>query len=229
MLITLSAFDIFGYGKNQNMQYPKEEIKQRILEVAREEFYKNGFSNSSMRTIASRAKMTTGGIYTYFINKEDIFVSLTRDIAGWFMENSHYFALAGLKEDLSLQMEEGKYMANNSCLASILKFADYRRVECELLFLRSEGTCYEGFKSELVRKSLNSTRAILSKIPSGNPSAAYLLSDFFLLQIIKVHLSILTEMLEKKISIEKMLEYEREVSSFFFNGWRGVLTELSYK
>lgn len=52
------------------MQIKKEEIRQKILEAATDEFMKKGYENASMRVIASKAHTTLGNIYHYFSNKE---------------------------------------------------------------------------------------------------------------------------------------------------------------
>lgn len=55
------------------MQILKSEIKNKILEAAVEEFLINGYSNSSLRTIAAQAGITVGNIYSYFSSKDDLF------------------------------------------------------------------------------------------------------------------------------------------------------------
>ncbi|MFI3202301.1 MAG: helix-turn-helix domain-containing protein [Eubacteriales bacterium] len=45
----------------------------QILEVAKQEFLANGFEKASMRTIASKACVTTGALYARFPNKDEMF------------------------------------------------------------------------------------------------------------------------------------------------------------
>jgi len=52
------------------MQTKKEDIEQRIIEVATDEFMKKGYENTSMRVIAYKANTSLGNIYHYFKNKE---------------------------------------------------------------------------------------------------------------------------------------------------------------
>ncbi|WP_195270686.1 TetR/AcrR family transcriptional regulator [Eubacterium sp. 1001713B170207_170306_E7] len=52
------------------MQIKKDEIRQEILLAAEDEFYKRGYKEASMRTIAKKANTTLGNIYNYFKNKE---------------------------------------------------------------------------------------------------------------------------------------------------------------
>ncbi|MDO9591737.1 MAG: helix-turn-helix domain-containing protein, partial [Erysipelotrichaceae bacterium] len=53
-------------------QILKPELKEAIIQSARNEFYTHGFEGASMRNIANAAHMTVGNLYRYFENKEDL-------------------------------------------------------------------------------------------------------------------------------------------------------------
>ena len=55
------------------MQVLKEEVRQKILQAAVEEFGASGYREASMRQIAGRSGITAGNIYRYFENKEALF------------------------------------------------------------------------------------------------------------------------------------------------------------
>ena len=50
-----------------------EETKIELLQAAAEEFSTKGFEASSLRQICQKAGVTTGALYFFFDNKEDIF------------------------------------------------------------------------------------------------------------------------------------------------------------
>lgn len=52
------------------MQIKKEEMREKILQAATEEFFKKGYENASMRVIAQKSYTTVGNIYHYFVNKD---------------------------------------------------------------------------------------------------------------------------------------------------------------
>lgn len=58
------------------MQVQKEELRQNILDAAKQEFIAKGYENSSMRLIAKKANTTLGNLYHYFDGKEDILTVL---------------------------------------------------------------------------------------------------------------------------------------------------------
>lgn len=70
------------------MQYLKEQVRERILQSAREEFIAHGFSNASIRNIADGSGTSLGNIYRYFTDKEALYIAV---IEG-FVHNSAEFS-----------------------------------------------------------------------------------------------------------------------------------------
>ena len=62
------------------MQIKKDEIRQEILLAAENEFYKRGYRDASMRTIAKKANTTLGNNYNYLENKEALLDAVIGDI-----------------------------------------------------------------------------------------------------------------------------------------------------
>ncbi|KAJ49281.1 AcrR family transcriptional regulator [Clostridium tetanomorphum] len=58
--------------KNTFLNLP-EEKRQRILEVAIDEFSKNTFKNASISKIAENANISKGSVYQYFKDKKDLY------------------------------------------------------------------------------------------------------------------------------------------------------------
>lgn len=58
-----------------------ERTLRKILDAAREEFGKHGFSDSSIVGITQRAGVALGTFYTYFESKETLFQALVRDMS----------------------------------------------------------------------------------------------------------------------------------------------------
>ena len=52
------------------MQKLKDDIRQCIVAVAREEFIAHGARSTSIRTVARRAGIAAGNVYNYFGSKD---------------------------------------------------------------------------------------------------------------------------------------------------------------
>lgn len=59
-------------NKNEN-DYEK---RKKLIEAAKKEFLEKGYNKASLRKICSDAGVTTGALYFFFENKEDLFSSI---------------------------------------------------------------------------------------------------------------------------------------------------------
>ena len=50
-----------------------QQTRQRLLRCAKAEFLSRGFEHASLRRICGAAGVTTGAVYFFFQNKEDLF------------------------------------------------------------------------------------------------------------------------------------------------------------
>ena len=55
------------------------ESRERIISAAHNIFSRYGYAGASMRMIARSAQISTGGLYLYFRNKEDLYMSLVKN------------------------------------------------------------------------------------------------------------------------------------------------------
>lgn len=53
-------------------QILKDDLRNAIIESAKQEFLEKGYKGASMRSIAKKSNMTVGNLYRYFKSKEDI-------------------------------------------------------------------------------------------------------------------------------------------------------------
>ena len=60
-------------------------VSKRLIKAAGEEFLKNGFEGSSIRTIAEKAQTSPRAIYTRFKNKESLFEAVIEPAYSDFM------------------------------------------------------------------------------------------------------------------------------------------------
>ena len=58
------------------MQVQKDDVRNKIIAAATEEFLNAGYQQSSMRNIAAQAGITVGNVYAYFGGKDALFESI---------------------------------------------------------------------------------------------------------------------------------------------------------
>ncbi len=88
-------------GKNAMVKNENDYEKRKLLiEAAKKEFLEKGYNKASLRNICAKAGMTTGALYFFFSNKEDLYASivnppieeLKRMIIEHYKEDSEFLA-----------------------------------------------------------------------------------------------------------------------------------------
>lgn len=126
-----------------------EGVYERILDCAKKEFLEKGYTEASLRTIASKAGTSTNSIYVRFQDKEGLFAAIVEPVSEALMdrfleiqETFHHF-------DSEIQRSEvGKYSAGE-----MLGMVDYMYDhfdEFYLLLDASHGTRFQNFVDRLV-------------------------------------------------------------------------------
>ena len=124
-------------------QILKDEIKERILASALEEFYCSGYKSATMRSIAAKAKIPTGLIYSYYKNKEALFDAVLQPVL-------YDWAQVMASEDTDEKDREsyGFSRAETECLMNLFQ----HRQEFIILMDKSEGTKYAQEKDCFVQE-----------------------------------------------------------------------------
>jgi AcrR family transcriptional regulator len=66
-------------GVKERQEREREEVRQRILEGARELFVSEGYRNVSVRKVAERIEYSPAALYGYFSSKDDLFFALAEE------------------------------------------------------------------------------------------------------------------------------------------------------
>lgn len=132
------------------MQVLKDEVKQRILKSSRQEFHKSGFEKTSMRIIASDAKMTVGNLYRYYKNKEDLYGAIIESLCD---------AIKVFKMNLPSEPEKRLHSLIENCK----KLQKEYRLEWLILFEGSQGTQYKKIADDIHATFCDTLKTIIEK------------------------------------------------------------------
>ena len=128
------------------MKRDKELHHESIIEAATAEFLEYGFTDASMRRIASAAGMSASGLYKHFAGKEEMFAALVEP------------AYQGLMDLFRREADDQRRSVGNGDLsqwetgrdAKLAMAYIYDHLDAfRLLVCKSQGTKYEGFLHEL--------------------------------------------------------------------------------
>lgn len=130
------------------MQYLKDEVREKILSSALIEFKNNGYLDASMRNIASKSGIALGSTYRYFKNKEELFNTLIEPVY-----NKLLLYVVKIQVQINNCTNENcpeiaKYITE--ILNNITSFVKESNNELLIIFNKSKGSKFENFKKELI-------------------------------------------------------------------------------
>ena len=133
----------------------EKETRKRLQECAMEEFLEKGFMKASLRSICKKAGVTTGALYFFFEDKDDLFASLVQEPLAGVREamERHFLGEKQAMEAGELFGEEAQegdaddYQTTLNIVHELYRYRDRFR----LLLERSQGSSMEGAVDEIVR------------------------------------------------------------------------------
>ena len=66
-------------GVKERQERDKEQLRERILDAARELFVAEGYRNVSIRKIAEKVEYSPAALYSYFPSKDALFFALAEE------------------------------------------------------------------------------------------------------------------------------------------------------
>lgn len=135
------------------VQVRKEEISERILDVALQSFALQGFPLTTMAGIARTAGISTGNVYRYFQHKDALFEAiLPPDFVQGFQEllTKRVKAMDGV-DDLFDLFDLGQDSSFHRAAEALFEFCFLNRWRVIILLSKTAGTRYEGFDDATVR------------------------------------------------------------------------------
>ncbi len=125
------------------MQVLKDEIRNKILQIAEIKFLEFGYINTSTRDIAKLVSISVSNLYKYFKNKEDIFETIVSD---------YYINYKiGLSKFVNHSDTQDSVLDAGTNISSSLYHSIVSNKNCFILLMdKSQGTKYEHFFFEVV-------------------------------------------------------------------------------
>lgn len=143
----------------------EKETKKKLLECAMKEFSEKGYMKASLRNICKEAGVTTGAIYFFFKDKEDLFGNL---VGGPLMTlekmlDDHFTEEIAATKELSKE-SAGEIMSVADLAAAqgfeddmaiarlVVQYLFQEKEAFELVLTKSQGSIYEHLVDRVVEK-----------------------------------------------------------------------------
>ncbi|MEY8351804.1 TetR/AcrR family transcriptional regulator [Lachnospiraceae bacterium 54-53] len=114
--------------------------KQKLLQMGKDEFYRDGYLQASLRRICAACGVTTGAFYFFFPNKDALFCSIVDPVIEQWLKLAENLAEKEL-EDLSSGRENDRIF---------MEFEYRHKKEILILVEKSAGSSRENFKDVIL-------------------------------------------------------------------------------
>ena len=193
------------------------DTRNKIQQIAMEEFAEKGFLGASLRQIVRKAGVTTGAFYGYFSSKEALFNAIVEPHAaalmGRYMEAQTTFAELPEEEQPShMGLESSEY------IHWMVDYICRHREPVKLLLCRSEGTGYEHFVHNMVEVEVEYTirymevlRHLGQNIPKLDEQMCHIIASGMF--------NGLFEIVIHDMPRDRALHYVDQLRDFYTAGW----------
>ena len=188
---------------------------ESIMEAATKEFLTYGFTDASMRRIASAAEMSVSGLYKHFASKEEMFSAL--------IEPAYQGLLALFRGEESAQRGNiaagGVNEWENGRDAKLSVSYIYDHLDAfRLLVCKSQGTKYENFLHDLAAIEEEVTLSFMDTLKKqGVKIRDFRMKELHLLTT--ANINAIFQTVEHGFTKEEALHYADTLDRFFSKAW----------
>ncbi|MDD3796653.1 MAG: TetR/AcrR family transcriptional regulator [Lachnospiraceae bacterium] len=203
------------------MRPTNEKLASDILEAGKQEFLSKGFKGANLRNIASSLGVTTGAIYRYYTDKEEIFSTLVEEPARAFTEKyrelQKEFSGHPLEEQLS-GLPEISESGHDWMMQHIFDHYD----AFKLIICCSAGTQYEHYMETLAEIETNSGILLMERMEEAGMKFRHIDEDMVHM-LASALFSGIFETVRHDMPREKAFAYMDGIREFYSAGWFQIL------
>jgi Transcriptional regulator len=197
-----------------------KETKEKLLTSAKKEFIEKGYLSASLRNICKNAGVTTGALYFFFEDKQDLYGALVAEpIKKLHAVMNRHYAEEQAQINAGLLMETDRDDDVEAAIA-ILRCLYLHRDEFMMLLTKSQGSCYEKITDDFVMITEKHFRQIADNMEKcyGAPRVADYLIHWIAHMLIDAFIHILTH----EVSEEAAVVHVQQVIKYMIGGWFGL-------
>lgn len=197
------------------------ETKERLLVCAREEFLEKGYQKASLRSICKKAGVTTGALYFFFQDKEDLFSAIVQPT----LDQVRAMAEQHVRQELMMLQnlpgaDEDNMHDDHNATEQILHVLYKNYDICQMLLTNSQGSRYENCLDEIVDLFENGQHALAQE--QAKQLGVQPPDDYILHWVIHIELDAYVHILLHERNEEKALKHMDQVLDYLLAGWEAL-------
>lgn len=138
------------------MRLINEKLAADLLEAGKKEFLEHGFQGANLRNIASALGVTTGAIYRYYTDKEEMFSALVDEAGTEFIQKYRALQKNFSNQPVAQQLEGLPEVSDHGHTWMMNYIYDHYDA-FKLIICCSAGTRYEHYLETLMEIEVNSS------------------------------------------------------------------------
>lgn len=184
--------------------------KTRLIEAAKKEFLEKGYEKASLRKICADANVTTGAMYFFFKNKQDLFVNVVSETA------EHLLLLVKRQTDSEVNGigNSEKYQREMN------EFLCSHKEEVRILLDKSVGTPFENFRDTFGSAVAHGFFACYDKCGGTEEYR-----DIMKL-IVRMRVQGYIEMLKGDYDMDQMMKFSALMEAYGDSGFAGMMKQF---
>lgn len=199
----------------------ERETKERLLISARAEFLEKGYQKASLRSICKNAGVTTGALYFFFQDKEDLFSNIVQPTIDRIqtIASKHVSQELMLLQNIPIADEDNvhdDYDASEHILHMLYQNYDI----CQLILEKSQGSKYENIIDEFVDIFEEGQRALAmeqAKLYNVKPP-----EDYIIHWVVHIEMDAYVHLLLHEKDEKKALQYMGKILQYLQYGWEAL-------
>lgn len=194
-----------------------QETKNNLLASAKTEFFEKGYMQASLRNICKNAGVTTGAMYFFFEDKEDLFASLVEEPL-----NGLYTTMKEHYLDEKEQADSGEVLMHDisqdiEIARQVIGYMYRYHDEFELLLEKSQGSRFENFVDRFVEISEEHFRVmadVMAKQIGREP-----VEDYIIHWLTHLLIDMFMHMMTHETSEKDAVKYIETMVRYLIAGW----------
>ena len=215
----------------------EKETKKKLLKCAMKEFSEKGYMKASLRNICKEAGVTTGALYFFFKDKEDLFGNL---VDGPLMNlekiiDNHFYEEAAATKEVT-KKADGKSISVADLAAAqgfeddmviarmVIKYLFKEKAAFDLLLTKSQGSIYENLVDRIIDKvEVHYTQMFIAM--KGYKSKRELTKEdkFFIHWMSHDHIEIFIHIVTHCKTADEGERHMKNMMAYMIGGWFGVI------
>lgn len=198
----------------------EKETKEKLLLSARKEFAQKGYLQASLRNICKNAGVTTGALYFFFQDKEDLFAAIVeKPLQKLYQVMEQHYREEFVDASDKIQ-EDGDIRDDIEASRQILHCMYSNYEDIQILLTRAQGSRFENCIDELVSMSEKHYREIADQITEqyGKPR----IEDYMIHWLAHMQIDAFVQLVTHEKDEQAAISHIEDIVCYLIGGWRAL-------